>query len=877
MATQQPGNERGDSKSKQRGNRARVAKVAAQDSNPEVDLGDAKATPDRAATVRQLLKDLGLREKGLGALDGDRVLKLASMLSTSGQRSDLISSMFNSVSDASSRDSVSKNLARLLNVVESYSGSFTILEAFLTHLGERNPFLAAEKAQILVLPSNNTGTARGVSGHILKGVTYCAYDPQMPTNSTGYLSGRQAIVKIFEAFSPERVTPAAKERVRNRRTTELRKALREIDLESLTLEELETQPALRDELRSQLITRNLAVYDELRKAIEDYKGHLSDMVYGGEVVLPGINSLKVSQDPGRQFLGWFQEHFRENPNVPEGIKIAYASISDENVSLSEAEEAYYLRGLLAYQRMNSFINKNTALGGLVSDLQIYESLELSDPLRMDPNMESARRTLQHTIASTPAELSITEFSNMLENAAMVQFRHDMNKRTLDLYRDEFEKALKLFEFVSFEKGSWREDALDDSVPMERLKQHLYGAKVGVATPWDGPGKKRAALGQPDFRHIMDAQFLRRLVADEEKLLAAKPIADFKEMVEGVVVAYRKAMFLEARLAEFATTPEGAGIVPSLDRENIGESLSSWKPVLLLGNNYKPAEVWFAQTQEPKPKLQSIADIVDRLRDRRNHLLDSSQPGSEELKKKLYTYESEITRSPGAGLYRSDMDEFWRFVSEKVENLVPTAQYNDVFTQAARMSTHPMVVGTGYYTPERLTRKFVFAYELRAVQKLAEISDQVDDLCKGYNASELQELRTRLDSNTFSHLYVGTVGTYPRGFGKLSLAHMSFAEFAGAQKPQKDDSSLYCYEPEKLIEALDSLGSFVSTEELGRDWVERAKRLCSKAGKPALDARGFALVDNETYRAAQDLKPLFFTAVSREFADKVNELLPRDAR
>jgi hypothetical protein len=55
------------------------------------------------------------------------------------------------------------------------------------------------------------------------------------------------------------------------------------------------------------------------------------------------------------------------------------------------------------------------------------------------------------------------------------------------------------------------------------EQHLYGAKVGVAQRGDPVEKKRAALGQPDFRHIMDAQFLRRLVAAEDKLLNAKPI------------------------------------------------------------------------------------------------------------------------------------------------------------------------------------------------------------------------------------------------------------------------------------------------------------------------------------------------------------------
>jgi hypothetical protein len=71
------------------------------------------------------------------------------------------------------------------------------------------------------------------------------------------------------------------------------------------------------------------------------------------------------------------------------------------------------------------------------------------------------------------------------------------------------------------------------------------------------------------------------------------------MVEGVIVAYRKAMFLEV-VAEFAATPDGAAAVQSLMRENVGEALASWKPVLPLGGSFRPAEAWYAETKEPKP-------------------------------------------------------------------------------------------------------------------------------------------------------------------------------------------------------------------------------------------------------------------------------------
>lgn len=869
MSTNQPGKEASSSQSKPRPSRARSAKSIKAKEVGSTDLQTAKAVSDRTATVRNLLKDLGLREGGIAKLNSDTVVKLGGLLASEGQRSNLIGSMFNAVADTTP-----EKLDRLVNTMESYAGSSTILETFLTQLGQRNPFLAAEKAQILVLPANDTGTARGASGHVLTGVTYCAYDRDMPTNTTGYLSGKQAITKIFEAFSPDRVTDAAKERVRNRRSSELRKALRELDLETLSLDDLETHPELKDELRSQLLTRNLAVYEELRKAIEQCKSTLSSMVYGGDVLLPGINSLKVGQDPGRQFFGWFEEHFRENPNAPQGIKLAYASISDPDVSLSEAEEAHYMRGLLAYQRVHSFINKGTALAGLVSDLNEYERLALEDPLRMDSKIELARQGLQVTVRSTPTELSIAEFSSVLESAGMVEFRQEMNRRVLSLYRDEFEKALMLFDFVSFDKGTWRQDAQGDSVPMERLRQHLYGAKIGVASRWDGPEKKRAVLGQADFRHIMDAQVLRRLLVEEDKLLNAKPAAEFRAMVEGVVVAYRKAMFLESQLAQYATTPDGASAVTSLSREQVGEALSVWKPVLPIGGGFRPAEVWFDSTKEPKPKLRSIGEIADRMRDRKSHFFPARPLEKHLLRDQYNKFLTEIEQFAEAGLYRPEMDELWREIAAKVADLMPASAHQEIVDRAARVLVNPMVVGGGYFTPERLARRYFFSGEVASLERLAGIESQLDHVCAGYNQAQLGELRARAGRRIDGRLFIGEVGKYNNGFGRLTLAQQSFGEFAGAMKPDAENDSVHFFDPQRLAVALDTLEeSYISTEELGKDWIERAKTLCSKSGKPVLDANRFTLVDTPTFRAAQSLMKWHTYYVSREFADAVDRLMP----
>ncbi|MFO0416007.1 MAG: hypothetical protein ACK5Y6_01845, partial [Pseudomonadota bacterium] len=812
-----------------RGGKARSGgKGGSKGVRQEQQAGDQLAL-DRVEALRNLLQELGLTQQGLGQLKPDSVVKLATLLQTKGQRSNLSASMFNAVADTTPQ-----LVNKFVEIIGAYSGSYTILETFLTQLGERNPFTAARKAQILVLPSNDTGTARGASGHVLTGITYCAYDRETPTNTTGYISGKQAITKIFEAFSSDRVTSEAKHRVRSRRSSELRKALREFDLESLSLNDLEQHPKLKGDLRSQLITRNLAVYNELRKAIEDCKSHLGNMLYSGELTLAGINSLKVGQDPGRQFFGWFEDHFKENPNAPQGIKIAYASVCDEDIALTEAEEGHYLRGLLAYQRLHSYINKGTALGGLVSDLNQYEQLEISDSLRMDSTIERARQTLQATINSSSQELTIAEFSTILENAAMTRFRQEMNSRVLNLYRDEFEKALKLFEFVSFEKGEWRQDALGDSVPMERLKRHLYGARVGVASRWDSPEKKRAMLGQVDFRHIMDAQFLTRLISTEDMLLNAKPIAEFKAMVEGVVVAYRKAVYLEARLAEYGSTPDGAAATATIDREQIGEALSGWKPVLPVKTGFKPAEAWFETKNDLNPTERSIADIAARMRDRGGDLLARGLDNRDPLIGKCYDFTNEIELFAEAGLYRPDMEELWRELDAKFGSLVPAVEHTAILDRATNVLVHPMVIKSQYLDTRYLTKRFLLPKELAEIEEIAAVKEQLEGVCAGYNQAQLGELRAGAERYLNAEVLSGGIIRGANGRARLKLSISSFKEFAGVEQLSKDDRRLHFFKPTQLKEAIDLIEtSYLEVKPLGQAWIDRARLLCSNNGKAAL--------------------------------------------
>jgi hypothetical protein len=66
----------------------------------------------------------------------------------------------------------------------------------------------------------------------------------------------------------------------------------------------------------------------------------------------------------------------------------------------------------------------------------------------------------------------------------------------------------------------------------------------------------------------------------------------------------------------------------------------------------------------------------------------------------------------------------------------------------------------------------------ALDKLVRLEARVRDTCSGYNETELGELRARLGRRVEAQLFIGSVSKSLSGDGKLSLANISLAEFAG---------------------------------------------------------------------------------------------------
>jgi hypothetical protein len=672
------------------------------------------------------------------------------------------------------------------------------------HLDSFDPFQATAQAHVRYLPVEdlNVNSARGASGHVLKGAVFTAYRPEAVANTLGFISKQQAILKIFEAFNPERLSESVRGATRLRRTAQIK-----AEFEQITIDDLDSQPELERQLGSTLIARNLQVYRELRDAIKRYQAIESTLLYSG-AARGAQNALKVGGDVGRQLFGWYEEHLKENPNVPSGIRAAYLTLQDPDATLTIEEERGFIRGLLAYQRLNSYIDRAVASQGMLSDLAEYDTLAEHDPLRLNPAISDAKRTLAEFFATRTGDITLSDFASVVELGSLVEFRRSLNERTLTAYGSRFKEALEYFSFVSFKDGVRLPDTYGESVPMERLRQHVLGAKIGVAKSQFDEDKKQALLTQKDFRHIMSAQMMSVLCPDASKFVTSWPVGEFREMVRGVICAYRKAQDFDSKLAAYVQG--NAPGTAELDRLNVGDSLTSWKPVLLIGHDWIPNESIRERYHDGRGL--SFDEIFDRA-------IDLNPRSPYFLKHKL-----ELQVTTAAGLIAEKHQEVLLNYASKVDKMIPITLYAELIDSAREALRYPLLdagewgrlywlSGKRYITAESLLKLASVASFIRDIPEYT--SDSVD---------HLREIRNRVHGAT----------PFKCVLGKKDGKSVIQIELADENKVRpgiyRDGMKLYHRDQvEAVVSHLDK--HYQPLARVGHEWIRKLHSLISPQWQP----------------------------------------------
>jgi hypothetical protein len=792
------------------------------DGNPK--LSNAR----QKALLLNVLKDAGLSEAGLKKLKFDELHGLAHRIkSPNSPFSHLVIRMFNAVATEDI-----KRIKEFTGIISGYTGDQSYLTSFITHMQIDNPFKATRDARIVILADSEKKMI-GASGVSLKGTMYATYNPERPNETFGHATGIQGLVRIFSEFNKERGL-SLNPKPRPRTDSNIRAALKLIDLQDITLEELADNPELAE--GSELITRNLEVYEALRNAIDNYKQQLSSLLYGDSIALQTLESVRVDGDPGRKLLGWFEEHFKENPNAPIGLQIAYESLIDSTVHLSENDERNYLRGLLAYKRTQTFIKTAPALRGMKEDIEAYEALSAEHPLSDKfPNIAKAEITLQSVQGKT--ELSIQEYSNLLEQTDLVNFRAAMNALSIEQYGADFYTALRKFEFVVLAKdGAWRADATTDSAPMKRLKQHLYGAKIGLEHQSDTDDNKRALLSDVYFKAIMDGEIMVQLLGSPDSYLKSRPVKEFQQIVERVVVAYRKACLLDKKLESHKAAQQGQAI--NFDPENVGDALKDWKPVLPFATEserYRPMEHFPAAT-----KL-GLKEVARRLSDGLLAIKDNRNSPNELIKTNSYDLSRQTSEGfVEAGLYQKKITDAWLAAEQEVAAYVPKEQLEaGVVDKATKYLIHPLLVlkeGT-YSSPQQLVnRRYLSPEENRKLGSFVELVDKLELPEMGDNASSWSELRRQIDEVLFLDVFKASLGKDK----KLLLESKRVIDIVASQPLQSGFMSVWVINPTRMSNWIaEGAPKCQISENPNEEWRNKLGQIMFNSNWPLVGCEGIA--------------------------------------
>lgn len=799
-----------------------------------------------------LEKNLGVRRAAINALDAQGAENFLALIRQGPRTAGLAVRVANAVA-RTSRARVNEAVEKLVN----YRGSLTILEDFLNRIGTDDPFIATERAQVVVLPVSQLPrsavivedaeeeqeiigqheSVRGASGHIITGMIYCAYDSNSPAGSIGFFSKRQAITRPFEAFNPDRFTEEKAKVVRKRRE----KSYLDI-LSGLALEDLEREPGIVSDSRSPVLLRDFAVYRELQDAIQDYRRQHASILYGDDIKIASPRGLGVRTDAGGSFLGWFERQLEAGKDLPEGILVAYQSIKDPDVHLDAETERDYIRGLIAYQRVNSFISKDAALAGAASDLEEFEGLPSDDPLRLDPRVAEAKRELQEIAVNPQGEIRVTDLGAILSKAGLSEFRSNMNRRTLERFREEYEQALAYFDFLFTEHGHMLEDTLQGSVPMGRLSKTIYGARIGSSGLLTEKDERKPALGQQDFRHVLDGIF-HKVVSrgDDARLLQSMPVKDFREMVEGAICAYRKAVYLDNCVGE-------SGI--NADRLDASTLPDDFQPVVPTGRNLRPAETFLEIEKTSGKEVLPLRELIERT--------TCLGLGDSKARAQLPQFKAYAE----AGVYPSAAEESLRTLHVPATRYVSADEMAEQLEAVREMLESPLVrianstlIGKRYFTnPESLM-----------VELAASFRPKFDEL--GLQPTpENEALGEKLTKLAGARVFTG--GIVPAAESrraKLELKSQDIRTFLG----EKQESGLIYFEPETLEKQLEQLQKgYIAADEINEAWFGKAKKACSRAGRATLEAHEMGLVDYETYTTSRLLDPSPLRFVSWRFVKAI---------
>lgn len=748
-------------------------------------------------------------------------------------------------------------LSRFTAVMDCYDGSIPALRTLLQIAGTDDPFTAASTLKIFMplwseIPAEvkiekpaggviSKLAVPGLSGQPLReGGIYEVASPLDPTVRRWCKA--QLLKKFLEAFYPERFSDPSLEIVSRRRERVGQATLEEGHPEQVRA------ATLPPEARSRTLRYRRELCEALQEAIQEFSVQYDRLLYDGRIVTSPGAPLRVAGDKGGQFLGWFA---RNEDSLPTEIRRAARMLSDPLVELSPEEERYMTQALLAYQSLHSFIRKDVAFQGIQSDLEEYNLLSPTAALKtahagIDRGLAAARDVLE----KPGSEVRFSDVSVVLGAIPVEAFRVAYNDTTERPYRNEVGKALEFFKPLFMQDGKWREDSIGEAVPLQRLKGTLH---------WK-------ALTRDDFAHVMHALMLRTLAPHPEQYFRAVPIREFRQMIHGVVVAYRKAMFLSAKLTEAGVeTPnwESPNPLPDEVAQRIFR-LGKFIPVEECSTHHGvELRALVSMGTAAQDSMSSLNRSVGRAEPHWRNLWQKHRTELAALAEAGLVSEQFLTVEPGKPKVLASIA---KGLSEL--RLKPRASLQELLGNAELVMSSPLVKVNWegrvdlrkafFSSPEEKKIAALAAALPRVIAAEAQLSSTPAALAERLLRIEGREGGTGRSPLETAQFYFAEQ-LPPRGF---ELGVVRLVDQPGGQEylQGEKDSPVQLLNPRLVDQLLRKIEhEYIRADQLPRGWCERARAIMSYAGLHALRSFGGEYRDLEasstqTFTRARDMVP-----------------------
>lgn len=672
--------------------------------------------------------------------------------------------------------------------------------------------------------SGPTYYVKSSSGRIItSGEVYRAYSPSF--THVQFRGGRQAVLKIAEAFFPEEYSPEARRTRPARKEASISEAVQELRAGAGPDLDLKKNR----ELRSALYRRNQELVEKLQREIEQYRGEIHRKLFGELLISFSEVDSQVQSDVGGRFMGSFR---RRRDSLPEAQRYAFDMLDDNTIRLSRGEELFFLSSLLVYDAATRPINKLRALSPWLSDLNEYKKAHAEDPTEL--NKVAAKEASVKDILHGPSiEIDFTAVGKVLNALDFLRhFRVEENRRFYAAHREEIELVLKRFEPYFKEGGKWREDSMGASIPMGRLEETLIGKKIGHY-PTDR--QKRAVLNRDDWHAIREVLFMYTVSGGRgEQILSQMSVADFGKIITRVLTSSRRVDDFEIQFA-------GRSVK---DRMHVGSELDDWNPTIIPSDEYTLASDYF------RGRRLSAEEFLKRLEARsplESETLTLARVGLVKENKELYRFEKEVRTFKPVENY----EEKKRAIEAVLENplILPRVWVKEKAWELKHLNSS---LDSGYLYPS----------EAAAIEVLMKARAELKRLGLEDNekAENIKERLAQFEDRVF---IMGEVNK-PR----ISMRMDPFTV-----------SSLYesqhgiRYIPPKAIEDYinNHIAEHPTVSELGAEWVRRYGVVVSQENREALVRMGYTHIPTMAWKESRAILSDGELRIQRSFAEAIDRL------